>query len=216
MNEPLFSALALAAMSIGSLHTAAPDHWVPFAALARAQRWSAARTARVTLLCGFGHVTVSALLGALGVFFGAAFFEGIGERLSTLAPFFLITFGAAYGLWGIRRAVGKRVHGHAHAHYDHVHDPSATSARALFLLFSADPCVAVVPLMFAAAPLGFGRTLAIVLLYEAATLGTMLLFVLPARAGVGRLRMEGLDRYGDAAAGGVIAAAGLAVTILGI
>jgi hypothetical protein len=90
------------------------------------------------------------------------------------------------------------------------------SARALFLLFSADPCVAVVPLMFAAAPLGFGRTLAIVLLYEAATLGTMLLFVLPARAGASRLRADWLDRYGDAAAGGVIAAVGLAVTLLGI
>ena len=34
--EGLFLALAGAALSIGSLHTAAPDHWVPFAALARA------------------------------------------------------------------------------------------------------------------------------------------------------------------------------------
>jgi hypothetical protein len=216
MSEPLFSALALAAMGIGSLHTAAPDHWVPFAALARAQGWSAGRTARVTLLCGFGHVTVSALLGLLGIVFGAALFEGIGERLSAAAPLLLIAFGTVYALWGIRRAVGRRVHGHAHAHYDHVHEPSAMSARALFLLFSADPCVAVVPLMFAAAPLGFGRTLAIVLLYEAATLGTMLLFVLPARAGASRLRADWLDRYGDAAAGGVIAAVGLAVTLLGI
>jgi hypothetical protein len=216
MSESLFSTLALAAMTIGSLHTAAPDHWVPFAALARAQGWSAGRTARVTLLCGFGHVTVSALLGLLGILFGAALFESVGERLSGVAPLLLIAFGAVYGIWGIRRAVGRRVHGHTHGRYDHVHDPKATSARALFLLFSADPCVAVVPLMFAAAPLGFGRTLAIVLLYEAATLATMLLFVLPARFGVRMLRAGWLDKYGDAAAGGVIAAVGLVVTILGI
>ena len=38
-------ALVAAAISIGSIHTLAPDHWVPFAALARAQRWSARRTA---------------------------------------------------------------------------------------------------------------------------------------------------------------------------
>ena len=48
---------------------------------ARAQRWSAAKTARVTFLCGFGHVTVSALLGL---------------------------FGLAFGAWGLKRAAGRR------------------------------------------------------------------------------------------------------------
>src|SRR3954449_6268073 len=50
MQEGLFAALALAALTVGPLHTLAPDHWVPFAAVARARGWSAARTARVTLL----------------------------------------------------------------------------------------------------------------------------------------------------------------------
>lgn len=72
MNDSLFTTLALAAVTVGSLHTAAPDHWVPFAALARAQRWTPGRTAGVTLLCGFGHVTVSALFGLLGLFFGVS------------------------------------------------------------------------------------------------------------------------------------------------
>jgi hypothetical protein len=107
------------------------------------------------------------------------------------------------------------LHGHAHSHYDHVHDPSRASAWTLFLLFSADPCVAVVPLMFASAPLGVARTLAIVVLYEAATLATMLVFVLPARAGARLLRAPWLDRYGDAAAGGLIAIVGLVVAGLG-
>jgi hypothetical protein len=74
----------------------------------------------------------------------------------------------------------------------------------------------VIPLMFAAAPLGLARTLAIVLLYEIGTLATMVALVLPARAGVKFLRAPWLDRYGDAAAGGVIATVGLAVTLLGI
>ena len=63
MNDGLFGALALTAATVGSLHSVAPDHWVPFAAVARARGWSAARTTRVTLLCGFGHVTVSAAHG---------------------------------------------------------------------------------------------------------------------------------------------------------
>jgi hypothetical protein len=35
-------------------------------------------------------------------------------------------------------------------HYDHVHDPSRATAWSLFLLFSVDPCVAVIPLVLSA------------------------------------------------------------------
>ncbi len=212
----LLFALAGAAVSVGSLHSLAPDHWLPFAALARAQAWPARKTALVTFLCGFGHVTVSALLGVLGLLFGRQVFERIGQRMESVAGLLLIGFGLAYGLWGIRRAVGRRVHGHPHAHYDHVHDPSRATAWSLFLLFSADPCVAVIPLLFSAAPLGTGQTLAIVLLYEAATIGTMIPLVLSARAGAVRFRLPFLDRWGDAVAGGVIVVTGVVVGLLGI
>jgi len=213
MTGAIFPALAVAAVTVGSLHTAAPDHWVPFAALARTRGWSARRTARVTLACGFGHVTVSALLGLAGVFLGTQVLASFGRRLGAVAPLLLIVFGVAYALWGMRRAIPPRVHGHPHAHYDHVHDRA--SAWTLFLLFSADPCFAVAPLVLAAAPLGWPRILAIVALYEAATLATMLAFVLPARAGARVLHAPWLDRWGDAAAGGLIAAVGLAVLGLG-
>jgi len=181
VNESLFATLALAAVTVGSLHTLAPDHWVPFAALARARGWSAGRTARITFACGFGHVTVSALLGLLGLAFGLTMIRTFGERMEAVAGLLLVGFGLVYGVWGLRKAAGRRLHGHAHAHYDHVHDASRSTAWTLFLLFSADPCVAVIPLLFAAAPLGAFKTTGIVLLYEAATIGTMVALVLPAR-----------------------------------
>ena len=215
MKDTLFSTLALAAATVGALHTAAPDHWVPFAALARARRWSARRTAGVTLTCGFGHVTVSALFGLAGLFLGMRAVSSLGGHMGQVAPFLLVAFGVLYALWGLRGAIAPKLHGHPHAHYDHVHDPSRASTWSLFLLFSADPCVAVIPLVFAAAPTGMARTLAVVAIYEVSTLATMLLFVLPARAGAQTLRAAWLDRYGDAVAGGVIAAVGLAVYGLG-
>ncbi|HTS03811.1 MAG TPA: hypothetical protein VMN04_14915 [Thermoanaerobaculia bacterium] len=214
--DALFLTLAGAAVTVGALHTLAPDHWVPFAALARAQRWSAGRTARITFLCGFGHVTVSALLGLLGLLFGRAIFERAGARMEAVAGILLVGFGLAYGALGMRRAAGRHVHGHAHAHYDHVHDASRMTAGSLFLLFSADPCVAVIPLLFAAAPLGTAPTVGIVVLYEGATIGTMIALVLPARAGFTRLRFSWLDHWGDAVAGGLIAVTGLVVIALGI
>jgi hypothetical protein len=215
VNPPLFGALALAAVTVGSLHTLAPDHWVPFAALARSRGWTAGRTLRVTLLCGFGHVTVSALLGLGGLFFGLRMVEAFGRRMESIAGLLLIGFGLCYGIWGLRRAAGRKLHGHVHAHYDHVHDASGATAWTLFLLFSADPCVAVIPLLFAAAPLGTGPTIGIVLVYEVATLGTMAALVLPARSGARRFRAAWLDRFGDAAAGGVIATVGIVVAGLG-
>jgi hypothetical protein len=235
-------ALAGVAAGIGALHTLAPDHWVPFAALARAERWSLRRTALVTASCGLGHVTVSVLLGAASLVVGLELIQALGARLENIAGVLLIGFGVAYGAWGWHRAMRDRIHGHMHevlpghhhapsgqldlshprqhAHHHHHHrvpdhGPRRT-AWTLFLLFSADPCVAVIPLMFAAAPLGWGATLLVVLTYEGATILTMVSLVLPMKAAVSAIHGQWADRYGDALAGAVIAVVGVVVAVLGI
>ncbi|HET9753180.1 MAG TPA: hypothetical protein VFP52_09465, partial [Myxococcales bacterium] len=123
-----------------------------------------------------------------------------------------------------RKATHERLHvhgqGHAHGH-SHLHahafpEPSRLTAWTLFALFSFDPCVAVMPILFAAAPLGTARAAGVVLIYEVATLAAMLPLVLLARAGATRLKWHWLEHYGDGFAGGIIAAVGLAVTLLGI
>ena len=239
MNNDLFGVLALAALTVGPLHSLAPDHWVPFAALARAEQWSTRKTVGVTVLCGLGHVMASVLLGLVGLAFGLTLAEEYGARMESIAGILLIGFGLAYGVMGLRRAAGGHLHGHAHIHghthghphghehphehaHEHVHahdDETRGASRkttwALFLLFAADPCVAVIPLLFAAAPLGVLRTTAVVLLYASAAVGTMVALVLPARAATQAVRGGWLDRYGDAAAGAAIVMVGLVVAGLG-
>ena len=90
------------------------------------------------------------------------------------------------------------------------------TAWTLFVLFSLDPCVAVIPLMFAAVPLGWMSVLAVTGAYEAATLATMIAMVMPARLAANAVRARWADRWGDALAGGVIAAIGAAVMATGI
>jgi hypothetical protein len=214
MSESLTGVLALAAVTVGSLHTIAPDHWVPFAVLARAQSWSRGRTARITALCGFGHVTVSVLLGVLALFFGLEVLRLVGQRMEAVAGLLLIGFGLVYTIYGLRH-VGSHLHGHSHAHYDHVHEPGRMTPWALFLLFSADPCVAVIPILFAAAPLGVWRTALVVGAYELATIGTMVALVLPASAAAKRFGGRWALRYGDTTAGMVIASVGVLVVALG-
>jgi nickel/cobalt transporter (NicO) family protein len=225
----LATALVGAAIGIGAVHTSAPDHWMPFAALGRAENWSARRTATITAACGLGHVTVSVLLGLIALVFGREVLETFGQRMESVSGLLLTGFGVAYAAWGLRNGVADRVHQHAHAHgcaHGHVHHPSSMSDQpsaishltpwTLFVLFSADPCVAVIPLMFAAAPLGWGRTLAVIVAYETATIATMVLLVLPARAAAATMRGAWADRYGDALAGGAVALVGLAVLSLGM
>lgn len=121
MSEALFAPLAMAAVSVAALHSLAPDHWLPFAALSRARGWSAGRTAAVTLLCGSGHVGFTALLGAAGVLIGRDLIEGSGARLESVAGVLLVAFGSVYALWGLRRAAGTHLHGGHHG-WRHVHD----------------------------------------------------------------------------------------------
>ena len=164
--------------------------------------------------------------------------QAVGERLENLAGVLLIGFGVAYGAWGLHRAMRARIHRHvhdvlpahqhrksgqaelSHGHHHHHHHGPLVNRRltpwTLFLLFSADPCVAVVPLMFASAPLGWSSTLLVVLAYEIATIATMVGLVLPSRVAAGALRARWADQYGDAIAGAVIASVGIAVAVLGI
>lgn len=210
----LFTSLAVAAISLGSLHSLAPDHWVPIAAVARARNWSKARTARVAFLCGLGHVTVSVLLGLLALMFGAQLFEALGERMVSVAGLLLIGFGVAYAIWGLRGAFAHRIHGHHHHHYDHVHDASRVSTWSLFLIYCADPCVAVIPIMFAAAPLTLTETVSIVVAYEVATIGTMVALVALAHSGAQLFKGKWIERYGDSAAGTLIVVTGIVVAVL--
>ena len=224
----LEAALVGAATTIGAVHTCAPDHWVPFAALARAEGWSVTRTAGITAACGLGHVTVSVALGALALVGGREMFQLFGERLKSLSGLLLIGFGVAYAASGLRSVVCGQLHARAHAHgHAHGHcrahghsrtppDEGRVTPWTLFLLFSADPCVAVIPLMFASARCDWTSIVVVVAAYEIATIGTMVVLVLPARAAAGLARGAWADRYGDALAGAVVALVGIVVVSLGM
>jgi nickel/cobalt transporter (NicO) family protein len=197
--------LVLAAAAVGSIHTLAPDHWMPFAAIGRARRWTLLRTARTTIACGFGHVTVSALLGIAALLVGLTVVRAIGSQLEGLAIYLLMAFGTVYMIWGLLRK-----HDHHQEHTDR-----GLTESSLFLLFCADPCVAVIPMIMAAASAGWGAVLSVILAYEIATVGTMVILVTAASAGVQTIRGHWVDHYGHALAGFVIVVVGAAVAFLG-
>lgn len=72
MSQGLVTPLLLTtADAVGLVHTlAGPGHYLPFLVLAKARRWSTAKTAAITSACGLGHVGSSILLGLLGILAG--------------------------------------------------------------------------------------------------------------------------------------------------
>jgi nickel/cobalt exporter len=220
MNEILWT-LPFAAATVGALHTVAPDHWMPFAVLARVRGWTPLRTARTTMLCAFGHVTVTAALGLTALFIGLAGMEVIGGRLADMATKLLMVFGAIYFVWGLRRSLRRdplaatHAHDHHHARGHHDHDHGLTE-WSLFLLFSSDPCVALIPMIVASAGSGWPTVLATVVAYEIATMTTMTVLAITAHVGARALRVTWFDRFGHAIAGAVIVCVGAAMAILGI
>lgn len=218
-------ALMITAAGVGALHSLAPDHWVPFAALARVRGWTPLRTARLAFLCGFGHVTVSALFGVLAVMLGREVVESYGSTMQSTAPLLLIGFGMAYMLWGLWRISRRRLlhqvdhlngvrHDHGHGH-SHGHKPGMTE-WGLFLLFCADPCVALIPMIVAASAGGWTAVSSVIVVYEIATIAAIVVLVQAAHAGARQVRFGWVDRYGDVVAGAMILGVGAFVTLVGI
>lgn len=229
--------LILTAASIAFLHTVlGPDHYLVFTALGKARGWKLAKTLRVTLLCGVGHVLGSVLLGGIGILLGAelAKLVAIEGVRGNLAGYALLAFGLVYMVWGIRKAVRSRAHSHVHRHGDlvhahkhdhlgdhlHVHDePAKTSITpwALFIVFVLGPCEALIPLfMYPAAQSSMGLVFAVALVFGTVTLLTMLLGVAVTFLGLERLRLQAPGHYAHAVAGASIVLCGSAISFLGL
>jgi sulfite exporter TauE/SafE len=230
------SALCAAAASIGAIHALlGPDHYLPFIALARAGRWSLARTLAVTLLCGAGHVLGSIVLGLVGVALGVAVFrlEEIERSRGAIAGWLLLAFGLAYFLWGLRRAFRNRPHDHVHVHADgvvhrhphahvdehaHVHAADdhapALTPWILFLLFVFGPCEPLIPLvMYPAARGSLSGVLLVSAVFGLTTLAAMTAVVAAAHRGLARVNLGRLERFTHAAAGLALLACGATVKI---
>ena len=131
--------LGATAAGVGFVHTlVGPDHYLPFVVLARARRWSWARTAAITLACGGAHVLSSVVLAAAGAALGVAVTRlvDIESARGELAAWALVAVGAVYAAWGLRRALrgDRHVHlhpqplAHAHAHDGARHTHAATES----------------------------------------------------------------------------------------
>lgn len=227
--------LALTAASIGFLHTVTgPDHYVPFAMIAKARDWKNMRTIVLVILCGIGHVGSSVVLGFIGIAAGIGMqkLELIEGNRGSIAAWVLIIFGLLYGIWGIRKAVHKHQHKHQQEDYhhshgidsDHHHLPQVDKAKKnnitpwiLFIIFVLGPCEPLIPiLIYPAAEHSIGGAVYIALVFGVTTILTMIAMVLALLKGFEFLPLQKIHRYTHAIAGFTIFICGLSIEFLGL
>jgi nickel/cobalt exporter len=234
--------LCLTAMAVGAVHTLlGPDHYVPFAAMARAGGWSLGKTLRVTAACGVAHVAGSVAIGFAGLALGLAVMrlEMLEAFRGDVAAWLMIGFGLALMTWGLVHAARSRsAHDHVHAHADgtvhshphahdaahlHVHETRAAGSAAgsppwtpwiLFLVFAFGPCEPLIPLlMYPAAKAQWWVAAAIAGTFATATLVTMVAAVVMLRSGAALVPARGFERYAHVLAGAAILACGVLITL---
>jgi sulfite exporter TauE/SafE len=229
--------LLVTAAAIAALHTVlGPDHYLVFAAMGKARRWSLSKTLRVTALCGLGHIFGSIAIGSIGLLAGAqvARLVAIEGVRGDLASWALLSVGLVYFAWGLKAAGRRHEHEHAHSHGDVVHshphnhsgehahphlDQSRSSITpwALFIVFVLGPCEALIPLfMYPAAEQSPALVISVAAVFGVVTLLTMLIGVVVTTIGLDKLRIPVSGRYAHATAGASIALCGFAMTFLGL
>jgi len=206
--------LLLSTLSIAFVHALAPDHWMPFAVIGKAQKWSRAKLMLMTFVSGIGHVGSSIAVGAIGILLGFSLSKltAAETHRGEIALWLLIGFGIAYTIWGIKKA----------RDYKHEHmDPATMKSKTvtlwtLFAIFVLGPCEPLIPLMFLATDYGWSGILVTSLTFSAVTIFMMLIQSLLAYAGIQLIRHDIAERYSHAFAGFVIFLTGAFVMLLGI
>ena len=229
--------LSFTTASIAFIHTLfGPDHYLPFMVMGKARNWSLKKTALVTVVCGFGHIIGSIILGFVGIGFGIGLMrlELIEGFRGNLAAWALIGFGFMYFVWGIRKIVRNKPHKHSHVHIDkddhthththtdqhvHIHDKRIGNMTpwVLFTIFVLGPCEPLIPLlMYPAAKNSLMALLMVVGIFGLVTISTMLGIVMIASSGVRLIPLRWLERYSHALAGAAICFCGVAIQFFGL
>lgn len=140
---------AFSAAFVGLVHSLAPGHWLPVVLMSKSKKWSLRKALGGALITALGHVVISLALGFAMLELGAHAFVHHEEGIERWAGLAVALFGLGYAYYSYNR------HSHCHGHEHHGPTPDKKRAPYFFLFtIGLSPCVAVLPVFAAAAPVG--------------------------------------------------------------
>ena len=110
--------------------------------------------------------------------------------------------------------------GHVHDHHQNS-KPKANlrnkkAGWGLVIILGLTPCIALLPLTFAAVKYGTMAIIMVNVMFAVATVGTILLFTWLGLMGLSWIKLEFFDEYGDVITGVIIGLVGLATKVFGL
>jgi ABC-type nickel/cobalt efflux system permease component RcnA len=229
--------LVVTVAAVGVLHTLVPDHWGPIVVIGRQQGWSRLQTARAAAFAGLGHVTSTLALGLVLWGLGASVASRFGQTVNVVAAAALIAFGLwiAYGGWREARSAGDHAHAahahlhrhgdgtehvHLHEHHDlhvtpsgaavmHEHAHAIAGRTALVLILGSSPMFEGLPAFLAASTHGAGLVATMAVVFAISTMLTYVITSVAGIAGLQRVSLGPIERYGEMLSGLVVALVGV-------
>jgi nickel/cobalt transporter (NicO) family protein len=98
---------------------------------------------------------------------------------------------------------------HGHHHDEHGHSDKQKSRTALLLILGSSPMVEGIPAFFAASKYGIGLIVVMSIVFGVTTIATYMLLCVYSTAGLQRIRLGALERYGEVLSGAFIALVGV-------
>ena len=225
MNSTALALLAASA-GVGFGHAILPDHWVPLAVVGRTRRYPIGKIARLSSLAGLAHVLLSIILGAVIIAIGLGFRSTIESAQNSIIGGLLLITGMGF--------VVLEVTGHGHHHpHEHDHDegeyahshhhPAAAEPRgvrglaAVMVPFgaAASPDLTILPVFLAATAAGVATAIGSVVVFAAATIGTIVGLTLAAAKGGYQIKGDWLERWGNVITAAVLLVIG-ALVLFGV
>jgi putative Mn2+ efflux pump MntP len=198
--------LLLAAVAIiGVLHTIVPDHWAPISVVARQQRWTLRQTAWTAAGAGLGHTLSTLAIGAIAWIVGVVAAQRYSHYVNIASGIALIVFG----LWIAISALREARESQAELESEVVAEAKKIATRtSIMLVLGSSPSVEALPTFFAAAKFGVWAEVALAIVFAATTIGTYVVTCVLSAAGLEKLRLTALERYGEVISGGFVALVG--------
>jgi hypothetical protein len=226
--------LLLAGASVAIFHAILPDHWMPIALVARAQRWSTGRTTRVALWTGIGHVLGSIALGVIVIALGYGL-KGILRLEGPIVGIVLVLTGVGLFLWSLRHPGHHHPHGaedhtqehdhehsadaHGHPHPGHTHDHDHHDnrrSRGAWLIpagIAASPDPTILPVFLAAIAVNIRTAIEVLAVYSLVTIVAMVGLTLAAVWGGYQVKWNWLERHANHVTAAVLVALGIAAWV---
>jgi putative Mn2+ efflux pump MntP len=197
--------LVAAVAVIGVLHTIVPDHWAPIAVVARQQRWTRRQTAWTAAGAGLGHTVSTLAIGAVAWLVGVAAAQRYGHYVNIASGIALIAFGLWIAIGALREAREPESEIESEVTAEAKKIAMRTS---VILVLGSSPSVEALPTFFAAAKYGVYWELVLAAVFAATTIGTYVVTCVLSAAGLEKLRLTPLERYGEVISGGFVAIVG--------